>query len=50
MKREKLSKQEIKDALDLLNSIIVMEGLNKYVNAENKLNKLEKNKTNASNN
>lgn len=47
MKREKLSKQEIKDALDLLNSIVAIEGLNKYVDA---MNKSEKRNTNASNN
>ena len=47
MRKEKLSKQEIKDALDLLNNIVAIEGINKYVEA---INKLEKRNTNASNN
>lgn len=35
MRKEKLSKQEIKDTLNLLNSIVAIEGLNKYVEAIN---------------
>ena len=45
--KEKLSNQEIKDTLTLLNSVVAIEGLNKYVEA---INKLEKRNTNASNN
>lgn len=45
--KEKLSNQEIKDTLTLLNSVVAIEGLNKYVEA---VNKSERMNTNASNN